>query len=143
MYAQCLKLAAENKITQKNTWDLSIVMDQARRRMPFDALAWPLRVPHHQHNFTDTRSSAGWLWVSWWTVPLDALRFVRKTRRAFALAPHLGSRLTSCASSACVTQLSTYVGATSILPGAAQHIFELDTELYCCVGAPHRLGRRP
>ena len=33
MYAQCLKLAAENKITQKNTWDLSIVMDQARPRM--------------------------------------------------------------------------------------------------------------
>jgi len=31
MYHQCLKLAAENKITQKNTWDLSIVMDQARR----------------------------------------------------------------------------------------------------------------
>jgi len=31
MYTQCLKLAAENKITQKNTWDLSIVMDQARR----------------------------------------------------------------------------------------------------------------
>ena len=30
MYTQCLKLAAENKITQKNTWDLSIVMDQAR-----------------------------------------------------------------------------------------------------------------
>jgi len=30
-YTQCLKLAAENKITQKNTWDLSIVMDQARR----------------------------------------------------------------------------------------------------------------
>ena len=28
MYQQCLKLAAENKITQKNTWNLSLVMDQ-------------------------------------------------------------------------------------------------------------------
>ena len=43
MYAQCLKLAAENKITQKNTWDLSIVMDQARRRLP-PALAASQRV---------------------------------------------------------------------------------------------------
>lgn len=45
MYAQCLKLAAENRITQKNTWDLSIVMDQARRRTP-DALACTQRVAH-------------------------------------------------------------------------------------------------